>query len=273
MELNVEGTKQLREAIFWDNVAERTTDDTATLKVAPDDLYDRTMPWLGSLDMEKFVTDVFDHCGIEPGMRVLDLGCGKGFLAIALAHRGARVDAIDISPKSIELCRKRAINSGVGDAVTFHVMDCEQLDFPDETFDAVCGSFVLHHLDLKKIAREIERVTKPGCKSAFIETVGLNPLLMAARATLPGRFGIEKASTDDEYPLNRERLAILSGNFRGHVTTRFPRVVFFRMGEYLPFLRNSLARIAMAASDHLIWSMPPLRLLSYYGIVTLDRQG
>ena len=266
-----EETAQAREAEFWDEVVGAAQDRDEDLCVGKADMFDRTMPWLEYMDYPTFLQRVFDHIGIGPGMRVLDLGCGKGFLAAALAHRGAEVDAIDISPRSVARCRDRAVLSGISERVRFHVMDCEGLEFGDDSFDAVCGSFVLHHLDLGKVASEIARTLKPSGRAAFIETFGLNPMLMLARATLPGRFGIEKASSEDEYPLDRQRIERLRASFRGRVEAAFPTVVFARMGGYLPFLNNRPGLGLLKAFDRAAALPAFLRSWSYYGVLTMNR--
>ena len=266
-------TTQGREAEFWDEVVESAQDRDEDLRVFPGDMFDRTMPWLKYMDFADYLQVVFDNIGLRPGMRVLDLGCGKGFLAAALAHRGANVDAIDISSKSVERCRKRAELSDVAERTNFHVMDCENLAFEDDSFDAVCGSFVLHHLDLEKIAKEVFRVLKPSGRSAFIETFGLNPLLMLARSTLPGRFGIEKASSEDEYPLNRARIDKLQQHYPGKVSPAFPRVVFARMGGYLPFMNNMLGRGILKTFDRTFAVPAFLRTWSYYGVLKMNMEA
>lgn len=271
--METKSTTQEREAEFWDNVVEQSGDGTETLRVGKDDMFDASMPWLEYLDMGAYVQEVFDHIGVRPGLKVLDLGCGKGYLAIALAHRGCVVDAIDISPKSVQRSQTRAEVSEVADKVNFQVMDCETLDYPDDHFDAVAGSFVLHHLDLPKVAAEISRVLKPQGRAAFIETIGMNPLLMAARATLPGRFGIEKASSDDESPLDRARIERIAQHFTGDVSVSFPSVVFFRMGGYLPFMNHALGRGLLNGVDKTLGAIGPLRRSSYYGVVTMAGRG
>lgn len=266
-------TTQVREAEFWDSVASKNDLSDDDLRVKPDDSHDPIMPWLAELGIRDFMTALRDHLQIRPGMRVLDIGCGQGFLSAYLAHRGAEVLGCDISPRSIKTCERRAAVSGLSDRCTFKVMDCEALEVASESLDAVTGCFVLHHLDLPKVARELTRVLKPGARSAFIETMGYNGALMAARALLPGKFGIEKASSDDEYPLTRQRVGTLRENFDGEVGVQFPQVVFMRMGGYLPFLRGDLAKAGLAAMDNTLALMPGGGSLGYYGLVTLDRRG
>ncbi len=266
-------TKQEREAAFWDEIVQEAQINPADLLVRAGDRHDRTMPWLEYLDHTEFFDAIVAHLNIKPGMRVLDMGCGRGFLSTALAQRGAIVTGIDISQGSVAISSQRAALSGVADRCTFQVMDCETLEFPDASFDAVTGSCVLHHLDLHRAATEIGRVLPPGGRAAFVESMGLNPILMTARAILPGRFGIEKASTDDEYPLTAKRLKTLQGGFPGKVDHQFPQVVFLRMGGYLPFLRGKIVSRALRSLDRGITTIPVLRRLGYFGLVTMVKSG
>lgn len=265
-------TKQHREAAFWDTVAEQREAEDSLLQVHLEDGYDRTMPWLDRFDMSDFLEAIIAHIELKPGMKVLDLGCGRGFLSIALALRGANVTGIDISPRSVTAAAHRALISDAGDRCVFRVMDCENLDLPDGSFDAVVGSCVLHHLDLRRAAQEVGRVLRPGGKAAFIESMGLNPVLMAARALLPGRFGIEKASSADEYPLTRRRLAELRRSFDGDLRHIFPQVIFLRMGGYLPFLRSPLAERTLRSIDHGLATVPLCHPLGYFGLIVAEKR-
>ena len=75
--------------------------------------------------------------------RVLDVGCGAGTLARALAQRVPLVEGIDRSPVMIEEARRLAPPN-----VTLHLADALTADVPDGAYDAVLSSAVLHHLDL-----------------------------------------------------------------------------------------------------------------------------
>ncbi|SDD53784.1 class I SAM-dependent methyltransferase [Ruegeria marina] len=264
---------QAREAEFWDTVVEESDLSPAESLVRMEDRYDPCVPWLGFMGLHRFFDDMIKFIDCSPGQRILDLGCGTGFLSIALALRGAQVNGIDISPKSIEICRRRAALAGVQDRIDFQVMDCENLDFPDGHFDAVVGSFVLHHLDLERVALSLSRVLRANGKVACIETMGLNPALMLARRTLPGRFGIEKASSEDEAPIDKAGLDRIRNHFSGEVTVTNPDVVFLRMGGYLSFLNNPPVRALLKAGDTTLRYLPFLHFFSYFGLVKMEKTG
>jgi SAM-dependent methyltransferase len=93
------------------------------------------------------------------GRRILDAGCGSGPLFAALRDRGAIVTGIDKSAGMLELARRR-----LGDAADLQVAELgSPLPFPDDTFDDVTASLVLHYLeDWRPALAELRRVLKPG---------------------------------------------------------------------------------------------------------------
>src|ERR1700733_10176373 len=102
---------------------------------------------------------ILDLAGDVAGRRVLDAGCGSGPLFAALRDRGAIVTRFDKSAGMIELARRR-----LGDVADLQVADLgSPLPFPDNTFDDVTASLVLHYLeDWGPALSELRRVLKPG---------------------------------------------------------------------------------------------------------------
>ena len=107
------------------------------------------------------------NAGVQPGQRVLDVGCGTGYLARLLAQAvgpQGLVVGVDPSPEMITYASRKA---GRVRNCQFQVGSAESLDFPAEHFDVVVSSLVMHHLpeDLRVPAlREMRRVLRPGGK-------------------------------------------------------------------------------------------------------------
>jgi len=103
---------------------------------------------------------------IQPGEQVLDVGCGTGTLAMEVKPRvGAtgRVAGIDPGTRQIARARSQAARHHL--PIDFQVGVIEQLPFPDQTFDVVFSTLMMHHLPagLKRQGlSEIARVLKPG---------------------------------------------------------------------------------------------------------------
>jgi SAM-dependent methyltransferase len=128
------------------------------------------------------------------GDRVLEYGCGVGSAAFDLAVAGAAVTGIDISPVAIARAQAEADRRGLGTA-RFLAMDAEALQLADGSIDVVCGSGILHHLDLERATSEIRRVLGPDGWAVFKEPLGSNPLINIYRRLTPSM------RTPDEHPL------------------------------------------------------------------------
>ncbi len=128
---------------------------------------------------------LIDFFGNLQGRKVLEFGCGTGQMAVRLAKSGADVIAFDLSPASIEIAQKRVeINDLIGQ-VQLVVSSGESLPFASESFDLIFGKAILHHMDANLGKADLHRVLKSGGKAAFVEPMGMNPLLNFVREYAP----------------------------------------------------------------------------------------
>lgn len=98
----------------------------------------------------------------SPG-KALDLGCGTGTNAIALASHGWAVTGVDFVPKAIETARHKAAKAGLN--ITFLVADVANLDLPENFFDYVLDIgclFTLEEPGRVRYAKTLEKIVTPG---------------------------------------------------------------------------------------------------------------
>lgn len=200
---------------------------------------------------------------VPAGKDVLEYGCGLTTQALSLARQGARITGIDISDVAIEQARANAEEQGVSERTAFVRMDGESLEFDDASFNLVCGSAILHHLDLAKAYTEIARVLHPGGAAVFIEPLGHNPLINVFRNRTPD------LRTPDEHPLLVSDFDLARAHF-GQID-----LSFFHLGGLLAIPlreRSAFPKVlrALDAADRVLFRMlPPARKYAWMVVLRL----
>jgi tellurite methyltransferase len=161
---------------------------------------------LGQIDIYLF--DQLLRSNIMPGMRVLDAGCGPGRNLVYLLREGYEVFASDQNPEA--LAQTRALVAALAPqlpAENFRVEPIESIAYPDDTFDLVICSAVLHFArndaHFNAMLQNLWRVLKPGgllfCRLA--STIGMpHQHLTGHRYLAPD--GVERYCVDEAFLMN-----------------------------------------------------------------------
>jgi SAM-dependent methyltransferase len=188
--------------------------------------------------------------------RILDFGCGAGWLSRFLSTRGYHVTGIDASGALI----KSAVQSS-SEMPGMVVGDCLGLPFRDASFDFIVGMAIFHHLDADEAFRECWRVSTPGAKLLLMEPNKLNPVAFVGRK-------ITNVQTEDENPFSPGQLVntlIKTGWFIEEIKYFFP--YSFGLSYLLKnlSLRQQIFRsisFLVANSEKLLEKIPWLNRLS-----------
>ena len=164
-------------------MANRTRNDLSIYDTAAEQWWSDDIRWVRVLKaMVPGRLRWFDGHAEWPGARVLDLGCAGGFMAEALAWRGAEVTGIDPAGKAIEAARVHAAQEQLD--ISYDIGTGEDLPYADAAFDAVVCVDVLEHVrDLRRVLSETARVLRPGGRF-FFDTINRNPLSRLAVVTI-----------------------------------------------------------------------------------------
>lgn len=190
--------------------------------------------------------------GDVAGKTLLDFGCGMGEEAIYFAKLGAHVTGIDISEVGIASLRERA---------AFHHLDVTALQarvdptpFPDRSFDLVHGLGILHHVGMGPGLAEVHRLLRPGGIGVFLEPLGDNHAVEAAKTWLMNhaRFlGEFDHVTDHERNLTWREIEHYTAHF--DEATVLPYHLLYRLKRLFPMsLATRIRRL-----DHAVLELFP----------------
>jgi len=108
--------------------------------------------------------DMIAHFGLQPGMRLLDVGCGKGFLVkdLMLECPGLEAFGLDISHYALMQCEKEVIGR-------LHLGDAQSLPFPNGSFDCVISLNTIHNLTREGAVVAMREVQRLSSGRAFVQ--------------------------------------------------------------------------------------------------------
>jgi ubiquinone/menaquinone biosynthesis C-methylase UbiE len=107
--------------------------------------------------------DIIAHFGLQPGHRVLDVGCGKGFLVKDLqdALPGLEVYGLDVSEYALRNCHRDVVGR-------LHQGSAERLAFPDNSFDCVLSLDCVHNLPRERAKTALGEIQRLSGGKAFV---------------------------------------------------------------------------------------------------------
>lgn len=181
-------------------VGDITRNDLALYDHAAGDWWSGETRWIRTLqNMVPARLAFFEReIGGWTGLNVLDVGCAGGFMAEAIAARGASVRGVDPARQAIIAAQRHA--SGTSLRVSYDVGVGENLPYPDAVFDRVVCVDVLEHVgDVNGTIAEIARVLKPGGHFLF-DTINRNAMARFVAITVAeDMVGILPRGTHDPH--------------------------------------------------------------------------
>ncbi len=108
--------------------------------------------------------DIIAHFGLEPGMRALDVGCGKGFLVkdLMLESPGLEAFGLDISLYALMHCDPDVVGR-------LHLGTADELPFPDDSFDCVLSLNTVHNLPRPRAVTAMREIQRLSGGRAFVQ--------------------------------------------------------------------------------------------------------
>jgi ubiquinone/menaquinone biosynthesis C-methylase UbiE len=188
--------------------------------------------------------------------RVLDVGCGTGFLALRLAELGHIVSGVDLSGQMIEQARGKADQAAL--EIEFRVGDAADLDSADEAYDLVVARHVIWNLpDPERGVAEWLRVLRPGGRLLLVEGKWADNEALAS-ALSHGRPATRLLARMLQYQVVADGAALMvrSGKYR----TKLLNWKYRRLEAQLPFAggpaASRLVSFLEANSLHYVWTEP-----------------
>lgn len=183
----------------------------------------------GVLGAPEQIEPVLEAAAIHPEDRVVDVGCGTGFLLLGAARRASQVVGVDVTPAMLAEAKRRVDEAGLTN-VTLREATAEALPFADLRFDVALTRLTLHHLgDPGRVLSEIHRVLRPGGRLVLCDITAADD---PAKADLHNRLErLRDPSHVQHYPAGEITKMMEEAGFRVTGTHRWETLR--RFGEWI----------------------------------------
>ena len=251
--------RQQRETAYYDQYSQLNAPESVDFAPV---VNDERRPWSPYWYVCGLVRDAFK----SKDQRLLDFGCGMGVAGVTFAKLGYQIEGFDISSGNINVAKRLAQQHGLSDRCNFRTMPAEKLDYPDNHFDVIVGTDILHHVEVGAVLKEVRRVLKPGGVAIFKEPIRVPALDVIRESRLLRKIAPTETSydkhvhiTDDERKLDHRDLALLNSTFRDITTQRFS--LLLRLYRVIPERWFNLVWKLQRIDYELMRFIPPLRKL------------
>ena len=168
---------------------------------------------------------------VQPGHRVLDVGCGTGNLTLLIEerHPDADITGLDPDPKALARARRKA--ERVAASICFDTGFGGELPYPDASFDRVFSSFMLHHLEpdeKQRMLAEALRVLRPGGSLHVIDFGGSTTRADGFVARLLHSDGHLRGNFGGRIPILMDTAGFTDPTETGHRKSFFGRVTRYQ---------------------------------------------
>lgn len=197
---------------------------------------------------------------VGQGKQVLECGCGINSYAKELSPLVTSLNGIDISDEAVRQSREQAETCQLLNC-RFNIMNAENLEFDNDSFDLLFGVGIIHHLDLPVFYGEASRVLRKEGRILFMEPLGYNPFLNLYRWLTP------RLRTPDEHPLLRKDIRLLADFFQN------TDVKYYHVFTLLavPFRKTRLFRPLLkmfgSADQFCFRIIPGFKYLAWYTVI------
>ncbi len=201
------------------------------------------------------------------GAVALDYCCGNGEVAVDMAKRGAKkVVGIDISTVAVDNARTLASTEKVDDRCEFLVMDAENTEFENDTFDFIHEYGALHHLELDSAFKELSRILKPTGRLVCTEALRHNPLIHLYRKLTPHL----RTEWEVEHILGVPEI-LKGGHYFAAVDYRCFHLLVLAAVPFrkTPIFGNLLK--ALEKFDRILLSLPLIRRMAWISVVAYSK--
>jgi ubiquinone/menaquinone biosynthesis C-methylase UbiE len=132
-------------------------------------------PFVKLLGADAARKTLLDQAAIQPGFRILDLGCGTGSFAIWIKRLHPAVDVIGLDPDPFALARAKRKAERASISIRLNQGFADELPYKNRTFDRVFSTFMFHHIPVdkkEKVLSEVRRVLIPGGHLHMLDFAG-----------------------------------------------------------------------------------------------------